>query len=104
MISRNISDTLLLVVTGATQRTLGVSVTESWIGAVPQLAPLTTLLDFVIDDLAVPYFNSHAAGLPVPQVSGIDLQSPTLALTAGELVVATDIGFGNNTVGAMASG
>lgn len=85
------------LVVGAAQRTLAVGLAKSWIGPVPQLDPLAALLDFVCDRFAIQYFNTHASGVPIPQVSGITLESSAVALGVGDLVVSTDVGFDNTT-------
>lgn len=91
------------LVPGVAQRTVSVTLAESWIGAVPELGPLASLLNFVCDKLAIPYVNGHASGLPIPQVNGISLTSPAIVLGNGDVVVSTDIGFDNVSADISAS-
>lgn len=86
------------VVPGLAQRTLGVTLAESWIGPIPELGPLATLVNFVCDRFGIPYINNHASGLPIPQVRGILLSSPGIVLGNGDVVVSTDIGFDNGSI------
>ncbi len=83
------------LVPGVAQRTVGVTLAESWIGPVPELRPLATLLNFVCDRLVIPYVNTHASGLPIPQVGGVSLTNPAIVLGNGDVLVSTDVGFDN---------
>ena len=71
------------------------TLTKSWIGPIPELGAVDTLLNFVCDRVGIPYVNKHASSLPIPQVKGILLQSTAIVLGSGDVVVSTDIGFGN---------
>ena len=87
------------VLPGAGLRTLTIYVVKSYLsGPAIDAKILSAAVNIILDSVGLPYINSHFKGIPIPQVEGITLVRPSVAVVGNAALVQTSLQFANLSV------